>query len=107
MATSRAKYRALLEPEYFYYAESNMPRVEPHEASEVHGDASLPYVTALLALVGSHGSPRAVAASPEYIRLFGDRAAPALAVYEHRHDHHHLPDGTVHHGHDHVEHGDA
>lgn len=57
---SRAKYRALLEPDYFYYAESNMPRVEPHEASEVHGDASLPYVTALLALVASHGSPRAV-----------------------------------------------
>ncbi len=60
VAASRAKYRALLEPEYFYYAESNMPRVEPHEASEVHGDASLPYVTALLALVASYGSPRAV-----------------------------------------------
>ncbi len=60
MAASRAKYRALLEPKFFYYAESNMPRVEPHEASEVHGDSSLPYVTALLALVASHGSPRAV-----------------------------------------------
>ncbi len=60
VAASRAKYRALFEPRYFYYAESNMPRVEPHEASEVHGDSSLPYVTALLALVACHGSPRAV-----------------------------------------------
>ncbi len=59
VAASRAKYRALLEPEYFYYAESNMPREEPHEASEVHGDSSLPYVLALLALVASHGSPEA------------------------------------------------
>ncbi len=60
MAASRAKYKALLASDYFYYAESNMPRVEPHEASEVHGDSSLPYVTALLALVALHGSPQAV-----------------------------------------------
>ena len=61
LATGRAKIRALLEPDYFYYAESNMPRVEPHEASEVHGNSSLPYVLALLALVANRGSSRAAA----------------------------------------------
>ncbi len=59
VATSRAKYRTLLTPDYYYYAETNMPRVEPYQASEVHGDSSLPYVTALLALVAHHGSPQA------------------------------------------------
>ena len=54
-ATSREKYIELLTPEYFYYAETNMPREEPHVASEVHGDASLPYVTALLALCAIEG----------------------------------------------------
>ncbi|MEM7425969.1 MAG: metal ABC transporter ATP-binding protein [Pseudomonadota bacterium] len=43
------------------------------------------------------GTPRSVAASPEYIRLFGARAADALAVYHHEHDHTHLPDGRVQH----------
>lgn len=42
------------------------------------------------------GSPTAVAQSPEYRRLFGSRA-PALAVYQHHHDHTHLPDGRVRH----------
>ena len=60
VAACREKYRALLAPEYFYYAESNMPRVEPHEASQVHGDSSLPYVMALLALVAHHGGTRAL-----------------------------------------------
>ena len=59
VAASRAKYRALLAPDYYYYAETNMPRVEPYQASEVHGDSSLPYVTALLALVAHHGDPQA------------------------------------------------
>lgn len=54
--TSRNKYRALLTPEFVYYAETNMPREAPHEASESHGDSSLPYITALLALVAHHGS---------------------------------------------------
>ncbi len=36
-----------------------MPRDEPYQASEVHGDSSLPYVMALLALVAHHGSPQA------------------------------------------------
>ncbi|OYR11624.1 ABC transporter family protein [Brucella grignonensis] len=46
------------------------------------------------------GTPRDVTASPEYLRLFGSRAADPLAVgplavYEHHHDHTHLPDGRV------------
>ncbi len=44
------------------------------------------------------GTPTVVASSPEYKALFGARAAPTLAVYEHRHDHSHLPDGRVQHG---------
>ncbi len=44
------------------------------------------------------GTPTVVASSPEYKALFGARAAPTLAVYEHRHDHSHLPDGRVRHG---------
>ena len=43
------------------------------------------------------GSPTAVASSPEYQELFGARAASTLAVYEHDHDHTHLPDGRVRH----------
>ncbi len=41
------------------------------------------------------GTPRDVTASPEYMRLFGSRAVGPLAVYEHHHDHTHLPDGRV------------
>lgn len=58
-SASRAKYKLLLGDDYSYYAETNMPREEPHLASETHGDASLPYVTALLALCALHGSPEA------------------------------------------------
>ena len=43
------------------------------------------------------GTPQVVAESAEYRQLFGDRAAGALAVYQHRHDHTHLPDGRVRH----------
>jgi zinc transport system ATP-binding protein len=43
------------------------------------------------------GTPTAVASSPEYKALFGGRAASTLAVYEHNHDHTHLPDGRVRH----------
>lgn len=42
-----------------------------------------------------HGTPQAVAESPEYRRLFGPRAAETLAVYRHHHDHVHRPDGSV------------
>lgn len=41
------------------------------------------------------GSPRDVAGNPEYMKLFGSRAAGALAIYQHRHDHTHLPDGRI------------
>jgi zinc transport system ATP-binding protein len=44
------------------------------------------------------GTPTAVASSAEYKALFGARAASTLAVYEHHHDHTHLPDGRVQHG---------
>jgi len=41
------------------------------------------------------GTPEAVVANPEYLRLFGARAAETLAIYRHRHDHTHLADGRV------------
>ncbi len=44
------------------------------------------------------GTPQAVAGNPEFARLFGARAADTLAVYQHHHDHAHLPDGSVRHG---------
>lgn len=43
------------------------------------------------------GTPKAVANSAEYLNLFGARAAAGLAIYEHHHDHTHLPDGRVKH----------
>lgn len=43
------------------------------------------------------GTPTAVISNPEYKKLFGSRATPALALYEHHHDHTHLPDGRVRH----------
>ena len=43
------------------------------------------------------GTPAAVSQSPEYMRLFGSKAAQTLAVYSHDHDHTHLPDGRVQH----------
>ena len=43
------------------------------------------------------GTPKNVASSSEYKTLFGSRATAGLAIYEHSHDHEHLPDGTVRH----------
>jgi zinc transport system ATP-binding protein len=43
------------------------------------------------------GTPENVTASPEYRNLFGARAAEAVAIYRHHHDHTHLPDGRVKH----------
>ncbi len=43
------------------------------------------------------GTPTDVASSEAYRMLFGARAASTLAVYEHSHDHTHLPDGRVRH----------
>jgi zinc transport system ATP-binding protein len=42
-----------------------------------------------------HGSPQSVTSNPEYLRLFGAKAAQTIAVYAHDHDHRHLSDGTV------------
>ncbi len=41
------------------------------------------------------GTPEAVSQHPEYARLFGQRAASALAVYTHHHDHGHGFSGEV------------
>ncbi len=43
------------------------------------------------------GTPASVVASPEYVELFGSRAAETLAIYRHQHDHTHLPDGRIQH----------
>ena len=58
------------------------------------------------------GTPESVSANPEYLKLFGRHAAETLAIYRHRHDHTHLPDGRVRHadgtitdGHDDHDHG--
>jgi zinc transport system ATP-binding protein len=42
-----------------------------------------------------HGTPQSVTSNPEYLRLFGARAAQTIAVYAHDHDHRHLADGTI------------
>jgi len=43
------------------------------------------------------GTPKSVSENPVYKDLFGGRAVEGLAVYEHQHDHTHLPDGRVKH----------
>lgn len=43
------------------------------------------------------GTPSDVSKDDNYQALFGARAGVGLAVYEHHHDHVHLPDGTVQH----------
>lgn len=50
------------------------------------------------------GTPDNVVKSQEYLTLFGPRAQQTLALYQHDHDHHHLPNGEVakhDHSHDH------
>lgn len=71
-STSREKYKALL-ADYFYYAETNMPREVPRRASECHGDAAWIYVAALIALAARHGGPRrsAEAILGQPVRRFG------------------------------------
>jgi len=41
------------------------------------------------------GLPEAVSRHPEYVALFGRSTASELAIYSHRHDHRHGPDGEV------------
>ncbi len=54
------------------------------------------------------GHPADVTGDREFHRLFGPAAAATLAIYPHKHDHVHAPDGSVacehdhHHDHDHA-----
>ena len=48
-----------------------------------------------------HGTPASVTSSDAFKSLFGTQATHGLALYEHRHDHEHLPDGQVRHVDDH------
>lgn len=41
------------------------------------------------------GRPATVAGHPEYVRLFGPKAAASLGIYEHHHDHTHTLAGDV------------
>lgn len=59
--------------------------------------AATDHVLCLNGHVCCEGTPGAVASSDEYLKLFGRKAGAALAVYEHQHDHTHLPDGRVRH----------
>lgn len=43
------------------------------------------------------GTPATVAVSDEFKSLFGETMASGLALYEHRHDHEHMPDGRIRH----------
>ncbi|WP_434052354.1 MAG: ATP-binding cassette domain-containing protein [Roseibium sp.] len=43
------------------------------------------------------GTPSDVSNNDQYQALFGTRASAELAVYKHKHDHVHLPDGSVRH----------
>jgi zinc transport system ATP-binding protein len=52
-------------------------------------------VICLNAHVCCAGIPGEVAEAPEYLRLFGPRAAGAVAIYRHRHDHTHDLHGEV------------
>lgn len=60
---SRAKYIDLFAERYFYYAEVNMPREEPYDASITHGRTVMPYLEVLLLLSAIHGGPDAALAT--------------------------------------------
>ena len=45
------------------------------------------------------GAPKSIVKDKEYIKLFGKNIDPTLALYQHEHDHEHLPDGSVDHSH--------
>jgi zinc transport system ATP-binding protein len=60
--------------------------------------AGTDHVICLNGHVCCQGSPTVVAENDEFKRMFGgSTAAAALAIYEHHHDHTHLPDGRVRH----------
>ena len=69
--------------------------------------ASTDMVICLNRHVCCSGRPETVSLDPAYQRLFGRHAAETLAVYRHRHDHHHdLSGAPIDHGcgHDHAHH---
>ncbi|WP_438996746.1 ATP-binding cassette domain-containing protein [Candidatus Puniceispirillum sp.] len=41
------------------------------------------------------GTPASVTSSHEFKTLFGEHTASGLALYQHQHDHEHLPDGSI------------
>jgi len=45
------------------------------------------------------GAPVNVAQTEEFQTLFGLRGHSDLALYQHHHDHHHAPDGSIDHEH--------
>jgi zinc transport system ATP-binding protein len=57
--------------------------------------ASTDRVVCLNGHVCCSGAPEAVSRHPEYLALFGSRAAQGIAVYAHAHDHVHEPSGEV------------
>jgi len=59
--------------------------------------AATDHVVCLNGHVCCSGPPSDVTRHAAYQELFGARAATTLAVYEHSHDHTHLPDGRVRH----------
>lgn len=59
--------------------------------------ATTDHVVCLNGHICCSGTPQLVSESAEYKTLFGARVASGLAVYEHKHDHTHLPDGRVQH----------
>ncbi len=57
--------------------------------------ASTDKVLCLNGHICCQGHPSAVVENPAYQRLFGDKAASALAIYRHHHDHSHHLNGCV------------
>ena len=57
--------------------------------------AATDHVVCLNGHVCCSGAPMAVAQTEAYKELFGSAGAATLAVYQHNHDHEHLPDGRV------------
>ncbi len=82
-ATARDKYTALFQDRFYYYAEVNMPREKPHDASKMHGDSALPYLEALLLLSAIHGDATAVAR--ELLKHPAQRFTDAEQIAGHSH----------------------
>lgn len=57
--------------------------------------AATDHVLCLNRHVCCEGHPESVSANPEYRRLFGAQGARSLALYSHRHNHHHDSHGDV------------